>query len=281
MTVFNPHNTKFPPPHLNITKLLVADDGANKTGFETRAKAKAERQRRVKMLRKHGSREAIAVANRIGGCNPSSPCLSPACPVCMGRTRIWLFEQMATIWPIDSPSTLNNLKAVTLIHEDWRVPAGKLHTISAKQMIDQLRQQLRRAGAGFTTVIAAIHGDFDDDNNFWRLHFHLIVDGLTPDAEKTLRNKHYKRTSMIYRPIKVQAIRNPVSQYSYIMKSYWPQKNRYWDNSGSVRNRGSRIREPCHSEYLSWLNDIGLTDQLFFMGLRRRGNELRLTALSS
>lgn len=139
--------------------------------LESLSKSKIERGYRVECLRRQLAKldqvnprpKAIQkVLNALARCRKGERCGSLACPVCMRNKRGPLVHHdMLVVWP-DQPEVLAGLKALTLVHEDWIISAGKLDTLCPHTIIDKLRKQFQRMG--FTgMVIGGIDGSFDAD----------------------------------------------------------------------------------------------------------------------
>jgi hypothetical protein len=75
-----------------------------------------------------------------------------------------------------------------------------------------------------------------------------------------------------------QPLRHPVSQISYLFKSYWPMKIRYVDMDGHKHSTLQRIPEPLHSAYLVMLDQFNLLDLVLLVGARRYGYALQARA---
>ena len=64
-------------------------------------------------------------------------------------------------------------------------------------------------------------------------------------------------------------------QVSYCVKSFWPQKVRYFDDAGKERTSPRRLDNALHADWLVWRDRFPLADFLFLHGVRRYGGELR------
>lgn len=290
---FSPFHTPWPPSHRDARKLLapeikvIGDRQRILTGFETAAAANTERRLQINRLRRSTVPGADRLADKLESCRQGRRCLSGACPVCVGRTRIWLIAEMLRHWPIHGGGTKararsncshSALMAITLIRKTWIYPAGSLYQAEPKKLIDEVRHQFHRNGAGDAVVIGGLHGDFNAEDNYWQLHIHIIVSGANERTLNQLRKKHYQRTRQVYRPMKVDPVNDPVRQFSYVLKSYWPQKVRFIGRSNRMSGSKRRLDEPHHTEHLMWLDQFGLLDLLLLVGVRRYGNELRRVA---
>jgi hypothetical protein len=112
---FDPWNCTLPKPPNDVRRLVA--------NFETYKKAKAECDLRVDQLKQAGSNEARQLARDLVACAAGDGhCLSPACPLCVGRTRLWLTEQMLRLWPANV-----ELELWTVIPAAYVAPPGGLN----------------------------------------------------------------------------------------------------------------------------------------------------------
>jgi hypothetical protein len=262
---FDPWNCTLPKPP-NDARRLVAN-------FETYKKAKAECDLRVDQLKQAGSNEARQLARDLVACAAGDGhCLSPACPLCVGRTRLWLTEQMLRLWPANV-----ELELWTVIPAAYVAPPGGLHTQSPITLQDALRQQLSRAGiAG--PIVGGIDGEYDEGRGVWQPHPHLIIPAtLNRDIWKLAR-RSYPRAPGVYKPALPRRVKHRPEAFSYVYKSYWPERVWWQTSDGSAKSRHRRLGEERHVEWLLWRDQFELTDFLFLRGVRRRGCRLELTA---
>jgi hypothetical protein len=183
--------------------------------------------------------------------------------------RIWFYGETARLLDVQHPAVWVQLKLITLVHEDWIVPKSEILRFSPKTLVDRVRHQFLRAGVTGAIVVGAVHGEFDQQGQFWQPHLHLIAKGMSRESMRRLRQKHYRRSAGIYRSMVVQPLRNPVRQISYLLKSYWPMKARYVGTDGRKHSTFQRIPEPHHSAYLVMLDEFNLLALVLLVGVRR------------
>lgn len=274
---WSPFDAPLPPPEQNIAQLLMA--AGSRHGFETRAAANRERLVRIELLRQSRDPGAHFLAQRLASCERGAECLSAACPVCVGGTRIWFYAEIARLFGIRGAAVAANLLLITLVHEDWIQPKSALLDFSPKVLIDRVRHQFRRAGMTGATVLGAVHGEFDEQREYWQPHLHLVARGAGQAHLNLLRQRHYQRSVHVRRPMVVQPIIHPARQLSYLLKSYWPMRLRYLDAFGEEMSTFRRLTEPYHSEYLIMLNQWNLLDLVLLIGVRRYGHALQVRSL--
>ena len=270
---WSPFDAPLPPPERDIRRLLISVDANG--GFESYAAADGERVKRAARLARSSLPGAFSLAVRLSSCAHGARCLSPACPVCAGRVRIWFYGETAKVLGVQHPTLWAQLKLITLVNEGWIVPRSEIQCFSPKILVDRARHQFLRAGATGAIVIGAVHGEFDQTGQYWQPHLHLIAKGMSRASMRLLRQRHYRRSPRVYRPMVVQPLKNPEKQISYLLKSYWPMKVRYIDEEGCKRSTLQRIPEPFQSKYLMMLDQFNLLDLVFLVGVRRYGHALQ------
>ena len=269
---WSPFDVPWPAPDRDIRRLLPNANG--KTGFESYAAAERERSRRVASLRRHRSPLAAQTAERLSACAAGARCLSSACSTCVGPMRIWFYSEAAATLGIGRMIPQSTQQIITLVHEDWIVPKRQIVNFDPQVLIDRVRHQFSRAGVGSAIVIGAVHGEFDNQRQYWRPHLHLAARDLEQETILLLRQRHYQRSPLVYRPMVVQRLRDPAPQISYLLKSYWPLRERYIGLNGKEFSTFKRIPEPSHSQWLILQNQFNLFNFVFLLGARRQRHHL-------
>jgi hypothetical protein len=254
---------------------MVATD--RRHGFETPDAADRERLGRIASLRQSPDPRALLVARRLASCERGARCLSPACPYCGGRTRIWFYAEIARLFDLRGSAAAANLQLITLVHEDWIHSKSELHSFDPQVLIDRVRHQFLRAGIPDVSMFGAVHGEFDEQRTYWQPHLHLVAADMRRVHLDLIRNRYYRPSPRVDRPMVVQPVINPARQISYLYKSYWPMKIRYVTASGEKRSTFRRIPEPYHTQYLIKLDQFDLLGFILLIGFRRYGNTLRRT----
>lgn len=270
--IWSPFRTLLPPADRDLRRLLPSGNG--ETGFESYAAAERERNRRVNALRRHPAPLAAQTAERLAACAAGARCLSPSCSTCVGRLRIWFYSEVAQALPIQQTTAQSALKMITLVNEDWILRRQQILNFNPKVLIDRVRHQFVRAGGNQAIVIGAVHGEYDRRQQYWQPHLHLVAKDLDTATISLLRRRHYQRTSLIYRPMVVQPLNDPAPQVSYLLKSFWPLRERYVQKGSQKSSTFRRIPEPLHSECLMMHDQFNLLDFVFLLGVRRQGHHL-------
>jgi len=241
--------------------------------FETYQEALAECLLRIGHLEGEGSKKARLLARRLHSCAAGDDrCLSPACPLCWGRMRLWLGEQQLLLWVSYDP-----LLFWTLIPAKFAVGPGQLNSISPRRLNNALRQQLSRTGIS-GPIVGGIDGEFDLSRGVYQPHHHLAGPADIKPEMETLGSQYYPQTPGVYRPTYSSEVRNRPDLFSYCFKSYWPERPRWQTNKGDKRRgRPQRLHKTRHVEWLLWRAQFSLTDFVFLAGVRRRGGRLVFT----
>ena len=260
----------FPPPRReHDVRGLMRD-------FETVAGAEAERDLRVRHLRRAGTTEYGRLAGKLESCAPGARCRSAACPICCRRLRIWLVGAALEIL------AASDLVAATLIPGGQALPTDRLQDLSPRRLKDLLRQQLRRCGATVDdAVVGGVDGEHDAAHGLWQPHFHLVAPAALAPMLDGLGDRYYPKSDHVYRPALVQPADDPARQTSYCAKAYWPQVLRYLDDAGKERRAPPRrLDEPLHVAWLAWRDRFAPADFIFLHGVRRYGGGLRVAGPS-
>ena len=184
------------------------------------------------------------------------------------------------------------LSVVTLLPAgpDFVVPT--LKGVKPKRLLEILRADLNRCGA--TTaggwIILALHGEFDDIAQLYRLHFHAVVSGgmvAVVDRLRKLRKYQSKRQELeklrtaVDKPIKVsrKPLTNLPTTLAYLLQSFWPARSITESGDGLLRKQRKkrRIQSPQHTEVLIWLDQFELKDIVLLMKIHVSQGRLKPT----
>lgn len=157
-----------------------------------------------------------------------------------------------------------DLRTFTILNEQWVFTPAQLDCVEAAKLTKQLRTHLERAGvltlAG--PFICFLHGEFEPVRCVYVLHFHGVTTAGKARALDRLKNRWgYAKSQTRAAPIRREQVRDRGSQFSYLLKSYWPSKG--VRNVGGVSKRDRRhhrIPEPYHAQVLIWLHSQSLTN---------------------
>ena len=176
----------------------------------------------------------------------------------------------------------DELCTFTVLNSNWVFDAPGLQAVSAADLKKQFRYHLRRIGIYDIPgpFIAYLHGEFEPTSGRFTLHFH---GGTTLEKYKLmlklLRTEWgYVKTASGATPIRMERVRDRVRQFSYLLKSFWPQRSFIAINDEILRKRTvNRIQRPFLAISLLWLDVQKLSDMMVLQGCRfTPGGELRL-----
>lgn len=276
-----------PPAREYRLDLLVRPDthprtGNRRSGFETVARCEAEDRGRASALRaiaesvaaiQNGRRPtplnsplpklnidpeaALNLAERLEvgvASGDAQPTFASALFMRGHRLQIG-----AELLELTANSSNGEVMTFTVIHPTWTCLASRLMDVDARQIKNQFRTHLSRAGVteGSGFFFARLHGEFEPNSKEYQLHFHGVIGGEKLRAFNKIRNTQgYVRTGKIHWPIVVKPLEHRARQLSYIVQNFWPAKPRIALPNGVYRRARTkgRIDEPYHSLYLPWLD---------------------------
>lgn len=207
--------------------------------------------------------ECQEVATRPSGGLILGACTGPVCPYKSRRFRGWSYVQTAAI----RHSRPGPHKIYTVLLRF--VPAGDLDRIEPRSVKDQLRILLSRCGFNGSIIVGGLEAGYDFQRAGWHLHFHLGVFGATIEARRELSNRLKRRGQ---RALKVQSLRDPARQLSYLIK--FLTLHRPGAQFGKHRKRAVPMPQPALRELLAWWQRHEFQDFLFLYGCRRRGSRI-------
>jgi hypothetical protein len=153
----------------------------------------------------------------------------------------------------------SDLQTFTILNEQWVFTPEQLNSITAKSIKNQFRSHLERAGVlGFPgPFIAFLHGEFEPTKEVYVLHFHGVTTAKKAEALRGLKTQPgYVQSDTGAAAIKIQNVNDRASQFSYLIKSYWPQKavRKYSDGKWRRDRKPSRITGLFQIRCLLWLD---------------------------
>jgi hypothetical protein len=236
-----------------------------------------ERLRRIKCLRRHGSK-ANCVADRLEGCDVSCRCLSGACPECGRLLQRWFVRQSKKFISDGIRDRDQPLAALSIIPADATVSPGKLAAFSSVNFQRRLKYALDEAGIG--PAVGGVDFSFNEDRDaryppFWCPHAYLITSSILDTQIKTLR-KCFASTAEIPKPLMVTPLQNNASRRSYALKMTFDRRVGY-EEANVVKDGGTRkcrnttddrLRASDRAELFICLNQIGLKGRVIFVGAK-------------
>lgn len=173
----------------------------------------------------------------------------------------------------------SDCRFVTLVPQAWKISAGELKNVSARQLMLQLRSDLNRVRASDLEggIIAGLDCEYDRTEDAFQFHAHLIVSGTMIQAFERLRKKpKYRGDHGALRsgrgavfPIKTCRIDEVGPTATYILKSFWVERASAVLSNGAVRRSRAkqRIKGLQHTDMLLWLHRTPLSHLVLTMKL--------------
>jgi hypothetical protein len=145
-----------------------------------------------------------------------------------------------------------------------------LTDFDVKVLKPRVAQRFRRAAPSAEFVLGGIEAEYRENDDSFLVHAHLLVSRLPRDELKSLRSAF--ADVGVTRAVKVQAIRAPAAQISYLLK--FPTFHRPAPQNGSRRPKAIPLPGHALRQLTLWRARHGLLDFVFMMHLRRRGGDL-------
>ena len=228
--------------------------------LETLVQAQAQNLRRIDAL---ADREP-EIAAALEGCASDAFCCLVICAICSRRYRFRLIRQLLAIAKsFDGQHEIATIHLATL-------PAGMLATAVVKRAHDRLRKRLERSGFDRSLLVGGTEVNWDSAGRSWILHAHLLAIGVPPSAWAKLRNA--LRGSGTKFPVKVQLLRNPERQISYLTKfnTYFRPQSR----GGAARAPAVPLPPDRLAELAAWWSGYIFDDFTFLFRARRPGGRI-------
>ncbi|MFN7025643.1 MAG: hypothetical protein ACK4QP_14230 [Pseudorhizobium sp.] len=220
---------------------------------------------------------ALALADRLersGSLQHGDPG-SMASKVYMGLQRICIG---GALWQLVDENEGYNVFSVR--PRGWLYTAEELAELDPRELINRFRGVInrQRAGGPLGFLIAALHGEFDEDTGLFDVHLHGVADPVmlkVVDSFRALPNFRCRK-KLGERP-RVVIGRKPLTNLPYPLtyrfQSSWPKRwNGQIDGVDERGNTRHRIPEPYHTALLVWLDRWSLTDITLLMGAHIGGS---------
>jgi hypothetical protein len=202
---------------------------------------------------------------QIRGCSAQHMCGVSGCPRCAREVRRVNFAQAARRLFCDDVCAAF---IVTIALED--AAANGLAAKCPRRLADNLRSRISRASIeGLRACIGGIEAAWDDKKQLWKIHAHLLMLGASMGEIKRCLAKKF---GIGRRAVKVQPLRNPVAQISYLLKfstGYRPQ-----GQTGRTKPQLVPLPKERRVELLTWWAQSNFSDFIFLYGGKRRGSSI-------
>lgn len=167
---------------------------------------------------------------------------------------------------------LTNPSGVIVTINLARFDQGALKNAKLAAIKDRLRTRCDRAGLRGVLIAGGIEAEWNSAESTWRLHAHLVVMGATATGIDNLRPTSSPPRQ---REVKVQALRDPERQLSYLHKfvTYFRPRGQ----TGPSRSRAVPLPKARFFELAVWRRRYRPRDFLFLYGARLgAGDQIRL-----
>ena len=232
--------------------------------LETLGQAEAQNLRRIDAL----VDRVPEIAAALEACNSDAYCCLVICAICSRRYRFRFIRRLLAI----AKSCPGQHEVATIFLEAF--PVGTLATADVKRAHNRLRKLLERNGFKGSHLIGSTEVNWDSANKVWELHVHLLAIGVPSAAWKSLR-KALRDVGPKF-PVKVQRLRNPERQISYLIKfhTYFRPK----PLSGGAQSSKAPLPRARLVELAMWWSGYQFDDFIFLFGAKRHGDQIVLTA---
>jgi hypothetical protein len=233
--------------------------------FESEEQPRVVDKRRARDLRTTRMADAVELADLIDPLAPprhlTEPPASLASARYFRRVRVAFYNEVDLAFAVipEDPQ----LCLMTIVPPRWAVSLGQLHTFDIQRHLGTFKMQLHRALAGMEAgpLVAAVSAEVDTKLKFYQPHIHAIMPiRLAQVIEMALRpHEAYAPTAHVKRPIHIIGLdeRGRGGAITYLLKSYWPMRNRYVSAKTGELTR-SRLEQPLKpavlAEVLLWLD---------------------------
>jgi hypothetical protein len=233
---------------------------AGRPQLETLAEAQMRNQKRVDAL----AELSPEIAAALEACDPDAVCWLVICAVCSRRYRRRLIRELLGI----AKSYPGQHEFATIYLDSF--PAGKLVEADIKRAHERLRKGLQRTGFAGSLLMGATEVSWSGADRSWILHVHLLAIRVPPDT--WVRLGRALRGAGPKFPLKVQPLRNPERQVSYMIKFHTFFRPR--SRNGEVRSPAVPLPPDRLAELANWWFGYTFEDFTFLFGARRRGGQI-------
>ncbi len=238
--------------------------------FETASDVNRESVRSEQSLKAFRPRSAFAAY--LSECRESDyHCECTYCPRCARVFRRYLIGELLRL----HENFAGRVRISTVLLEV--AVKGKLSALEIASYNDLLRKRLVRAGLRDVPVIGGFEVMYRADRKVWVLHMNLAIFGGDPDAIAVFEQTFAK--SKFYRPVQTVDVKNPVRQFSYLLK--FTTYHRPFKQTGSAKSPARPLNPAEHYELISWMAKYEFNDHLFLFNARRYGASIRFNSRRS
>lgn len=263
-----PHFWRRQIPHSKFDAVRLLPSSIRKgERFETATDVDAESIRSEQSLKIICPRSAFAAY--LSECRESDyHCERTYCPRCARAFRRYLIGELLRLYD----EFVGKVRISTVLLKG--APKGKLGTLEVAPYDHMLRKRLVRAGLRDVPVVGGFEVMYRADRKTWVLHMNLAIFGGDQAAIAALEQTFAK--SEFNRPVQTVDVKNPVRQFSYLLK--FTTYHRPFKQTGPMKSPARPLNPSEHYELISWMAKYAFTDHLFLFNARRYGASIRLNS---
>ncbi|WP_370979018.1 hypothetical protein [Agaribacterium sp. ZY112] len=242
-------------------------------GFEPECWAEKRKEEMVKLLYAGMDPACRELAGRLEMCGYDEPCISPACPECMRRKRIWFIEQFMRL------TNDKNWVFVTVIFYPDVMDTEDLTTLDPRKFFNRIRKQFEKCDIK-GRALGGFEMDFHQESKKWMPHVHFVLectDEKKLDKFKGLyRKSKYlnTRSGVVNRPVLIKPLGNRLNLSGYLVKHEWSRVEHYVFNGKRISKK-KFLPDVLRRESLITRDWLGLAKMMFLYRLRRCEGKLK------
>lgn len=243
------------------------DENLYARGLGKGSALRGERRRRARLLRKHKTAVALALATRLDGCRPRARCRSGACPECNYAAQ-QLYAQLLRDF-LDKHRGSRTIAAVTTVPAQV-IPPGNLSVASHRRAVDRLKYALRLARVPW--FVGGVDFTFNEHAEHrypaaWCWHVHGFAPTKNIDRLKKRLKRRFPSTDAVPLPVKAIPWDGRSRGLRYALKGDFQRRVGRDDGQRFSRTKGTtrscritekqRLRASEKTELLLHLDQIG------------------------
>lgn len=171
---------------------------------------------------------------------------------------------------------------LSLIKHKWQRLEGKLDLLDLERELRTEKKYFERRLSSDVVLLLAMDFTANTDSQrpgevFWQPHLHGVIFNATDGDLQAIRARYpAKPQKTVFRPCKIEDLKNPIHQLSYILKINYKRWKPTYDRTHPEERKPPLLAHQLR-ELLLFLDQFELTDLVLMHGVRRQGCELKIT----
>jgi hypothetical protein len=204
--------------------------------------------------------------------------------------RRWFTDTAATLAYEARERTGHLGVTVSVIPAGLIAPLGHLPAISPTHARATTWKALDRAVPGYKAIggLDVSYNEIAGPNQppgYYQGQLHIAILGFNSNKKACERLTEELKTIFVLEttarvPVRVQELRDPIEQLSYLLKRLFARRVSIIDNRGRRNTLHRPLKSHQAAEIAAWLSGFAQTDRLLLYGLRRKGNSIVPTGRS-